>query len=143
MRYNVLHVTSSMTWEKSMSEQHSGSTKAEAQAASPYGYPYWDWVAREDPEYVKARGPLSELSVGEGRELSIKYREMVIIGILAFRGRQSGVVAHMRRAIAHGATKRELLEAIQSAAVPGGGPTFSTGVQALMQLDSEGAFKNG
>jgi alkylhydroperoxidase/carboxymuconolactone decarboxylase family protein YurZ len=53
---------------------------------------------------------------------------MVIIGILAFRGRQSGVIAHMSRAIAYGATKRELLEAIQSAAVPGGGPTFSTGV---------------
>lgn len=35
---------------------------------SPYGYPYWEWVAREDPE-------------------------MVIIGILAFRGRKEGVVA--------------------------------------------------
>jgi alkylhydroperoxidase/carboxymuconolactone decarboxylase family protein YurZ len=110
-------------------------------AASPYGYPFWDWVAREDPEYVKARQPLSALSIGEGKELSIRHREMVIIGILAYRGRQEGVVAHMRRAIQHGATKRELLEAIQSAAVPGGGPTFSTGVQALMQLDQEGAFK--
>jgi alkylhydroperoxidase/carboxymuconolactone decarboxylase family protein YurZ len=43
----------------------------------------------------------------------------------------------------HGATKRELLEAIHSAAVPGGGPTFSTGAQALMQLDQEGVFKAG
>ena len=51
---------------------------------SPYGYPYWEWVAREDPEYVAARQPLSELSIGVGKELSIKYREMVIIGILAF-----------------------------------------------------------
>lgn len=126
-----------------MSESQHGAHQSEPQATSPYGYPYWDWVAREDPEYVKARGPLSELSVGEGRELSIKYREMVIIGILAFRGRKEGVVAHMRRAVAHGATKRELLEAIQSAAVPGGGPTFSVGVQALMQLDGEGALKNG
>ena len=126
-----------------MSEQHGGSNQPEAQTSSPYGYPYWDWVAREDPEYVKARGPLSELSVGEGREFSIKYREMVISGILAYRGRKEGVVAHMRRAIAHGASKRELLESIQSAAVPGGGPTFSVGVQALMQLDAEGAFKNG
>lgn len=112
-------------------------------SASPYGYPFWDWVAKEDPEYVKARQPLSDLSIGEGKELSIKYREMVIIGILAHRGRQEGVMAHMRRAIDHGATKRELLEAIQSAAVPGGGPTFSTGAQALMQLDHEDAFKNG
>ena len=68
----------------------------------------------------------------------MKYREMVIIGILAFRGRKEGVVAHMRRAIEHGATKRELLEAIQSAAVPGGGPCFSTGAQALMELDRAG-----
>lgn len=117
-----------------------GAGKPGAKAVSPYGYPFWEWVAREDPEYVRARQPLSELSIGEGKELSVKYREMVIIGILAFRGRQDGVVAHMRRAIEHGATKRELLEAVQSAAVPGGGPTFSAGANALMQLDREGAF---
>jgi alkylhydroperoxidase/carboxymuconolactone decarboxylase family protein YurZ len=115
--------------------------KMNGKAASPYGYPFWDWVAREDPEYVAARQPLSQLSIGEGKALSIKHREMVIIGILAFRGRKEGVVAHMRRAIEHGATKRELLEAIQSAAVPGGGPAFSTGAQALMELDHAGAFK--
>ena len=126
-----------------MSEEQSSTSKSLAQQASPYGYPFWEWVAREDPEYARARAPLAELSVGEGKALSIKYREMVIIGILAFRGRQEGIVAHMRRAIAHGATKRELLEAIESAAIPGGGPTFSAGVRALMQLDAEGAFKNG
>jgi len=115
--------------------------QVDGKTASPYGYPFWDWVAKEDPEYVLARQPLSGLSVGEGKELSIKHREMVIIGILAFRGREEGVVTHMRRAIQHGATKRELLEAIQSAAVPGGGPTFSTGVQALMKVERDGAFK--
>ena len=115
--------------------------KVDGKPASPYGYPFWDWVAKEDPDYVLARQPLSELSVGEGKELSIKHREMVIIGILAFRGREEGVATHMRRAIQHGATKRELLEAIQSAAVPGGGPTFSTGVQALMKVERDGAFK--
>jgi len=107
------------------------SEKVDGKTASPYGYPFWDWMAKEDPEYVKARGPLSALSVGEGKELSIKHREMVIIGILAYRGREDGVVTHMRRAVQHGATKR----------VPGGGPTLSSGVQALMQLDREGAFK--
>jgi alkylhydroperoxidase/carboxymuconolactone decarboxylase family protein YurZ len=127
-----------------MSEQHSASDQSLGQATSPYGYAYWEWVAREDPEYAKARIPLSELSVGEGKALAIKYREMVTIGILAFRGAsQEGMLAHMRRAIQHGATKRELLEAMESAAVPGGGPTFATGVRTLMQLDAEGAFKNG
>jgi alkylhydroperoxidase/carboxymuconolactone decarboxylase family protein YurZ len=110
-------------------------------ASSPYGYAWADWLAREDPDYASARQPASALSTGAGKELSIKHREMVIIGILAFRGRQDGVVAHMRRAIQHGATKRELLEAIEAAALPGGGPTLSEGVQALMQLEHEGAFR--
>jgi alkylhydroperoxidase/carboxymuconolactone decarboxylase family protein YurZ len=112
-------------------------------SASPYGYAHSEWLAKEDPEYAAARQPLSDLSIGEGKELSIKHREMVIIGILAFRGRQEGIVAHMRRAIQHGATKRELLEGIQAAAVPGGGPTLSAGVQALMQIEAARGFKNG
>ena len=125
-----------------MSERKSAKPAGKAKgASSPYGYPWSDWLAREDPEYARAREPVSALSTGEGKELSIKHREMVIIGILAFRGRQEGVVAHMRRAIQHGATKRELLEATQAAAVPGGGPTLSAGVQALMQLEKEGAFR--
>jgi alkylhydroperoxidase/carboxymuconolactone decarboxylase family protein YurZ len=114
--------------------------KSAAPAGSPYGYPWASWLAREDPEYAAARGPVSAISVGEGKELSVKHKEMVIIGILAFRGREDGIVAHMRRAVEHGATKRELLEAVYAAAVPGGGPTLSAGVKALMELESEGAF---
>src|SRR5207247_2952388 len=126
------HGVGPSTAEALMSEQHSEADKSLAQATSPYGYAYWEWVAREDPEYAKARIPLSELSVGEGKALAIKYREMVIIGILAYRGAgQEGMLAHMRRAIQHGATKRELLEAIESAAVPGGGPTFAAGARTL------------
>jgi alkylhydroperoxidase/carboxymuconolactone decarboxylase family protein YurZ len=117
-----------------------GKKKPAVKSASVYGYPWATWLAREDPDYAAARQPISALSVGEGKALSIKYREMVIIGILAFRGRDEGVVAHMRRAVEHGATRRELLEAIQAAAVPGGGPTLSSGVQGLMQLEAEGAF---
>lgn len=113
-----------------------------AKGGSPYGYAFTDWLAKEDPEFMRARAPLSTLSFGEGKELSVKYKEMVIIGILAFRGTKDGVVAHMRRAVEHGATKRELLEAIQAAAVPGGGPTLSTGVQGLMELERTGAFKS-
>jgi len=58
----------------------------------------------------------------------------------ADHARDEGVVTHMRRAVEHGATKRELLEAVYAAAVPGGGPTLSSGVQAIMQLEREGAF---
>ena len=122
-------------------KKNGGSAKAAPKSASVYGYPWAKWLASEDPDYAAARGPVSALSVGDGKALSIKYREMVIIGILAFRGRDDGVVAHMRRAAEHGATKRELLEAVYAAAVPGGGPTLASGVQAIMELEKDGAFK--
>ena len=119
----------------------SGRKKAGSGARSPYGHAWTEWLAREAPEYAAARQAVSTMSVSEGKELSVRHREMVIVGILAFRGRTDGVVAHMRRAIDHGATKRELLEAVQAAAVPGGGPTLSAGVTALMTLEAEGAFR--
>jgi alkylhydroperoxidase/carboxymuconolactone decarboxylase family protein YurZ len=123
-----------------MTEQHRASD--EVTALNPYGYSWWEWVAREAPDYVKARNAMAAQVAGEGQQLSIKYREMIMIAILAYQSRQQAVVAHMRRAIAHGATKCELLEALQSAAYPAGAPTFSVGVQALIQLDEEGVFAN-
>ena len=114
-----------------------------SEQANAYGYAWKDWLAKEDPAYINVNQPFSDYSAGEGEALSIKYREMVMIGILAFRGRQEAVVAHMRRAIAHGATRRELLEALYAAQVPGGGPTLAVGVLALMQLEQEGVFKSG
>jgi alkylhydroperoxidase/carboxymuconolactone decarboxylase family protein YurZ len=96
---------------------------SDPKASSPYGYPWAEWLAREDPQYAAARAPVSALSVGEGKELSIKHREMVIIGILVSRarGRRGGPCAGP----SSGATKRELLEAVEAAAVLGGGPTLS------------------
>ena len=42
----------------------SNGQKVDGKAASPYGYPFWDWVAKEDPDYIRAREPVSELSLG-------------------------------------------------------------------------------
>jgi len=64
----------------------------------------------------------------------------VVLGVLASRGLQYGVEAHMRRAMQYGATKEELFEAIKAAAVPGGGVAYSVGVRALQVLEQDGAF---
>jgi AhpD family alkylhydroperoxidase len=78
--------------------------------------------------------------VGEEGTLSVKVKELVVLGVLASHGLQYGVEAHMRRAIAYGATKEEWFEAIKAAAVPGGGVAYSVGVRALQALDQEGAL---
>jgi AhpD family alkylhydroperoxidase len=99
-----------------------------------------DWAAQLDPAYAAARAAVRRLSVGEDGALSVKVKEFVVLGILASRGLQYGVEAHMRRALAHGATKNELFEAIKAAAVPGGGVAYSVGVRALQALEQDGAF---
>jgi AhpD family alkylhydroperoxidase len=107
---------------------------------NPYGYSEMEWAAQLDPAYATARAEVRRLSVGEEGTLSVKVKELVVIGVLASRGLQYGVEAHMRRAFDYGATKEELFEAIKAAAVPGGGVAYSVGVRALQTLEQEGAF---
>src|SRR5207244_11181875 len=107
---------------------------------NPYGYSDMDWAAQLDPTYAAARAEVRRLSVGEDGTLSVKVKELIVLGILASRGLQYGVEAHMRRAMDYGATKEELFEAIKAAAVPGGGVAYSVGGRALQALDQEGAL---
>jgi AhpD family alkylhydroperoxidase len=107
---------------------------------NPYGYSEMDWAAQLDPAYAAARAEVRRLSVGEEGTLSVKVKELVVMGVLASRGLQYGVAAHMRRAIEYGATKEELFEAIKAAAVPGGGGAYSVGIRALQELEQDGAF---
>jgi alkylhydroperoxidase/carboxymuconolactone decarboxylase family protein YurZ len=47
-------------------------------------------------------------------------------------------VNHIKRAFEHGATRAEVIGALEAAAIPGGAPTFLTGVRALLKsLDGE------
>jgi AhpD family alkylhydroperoxidase len=107
---------------------------------NPYGYSDMDWAAQLDPAYAAARAAVRRLSVGEEGTLSVKVKEFVVLGVLASRGLQYGVEAHMRRAIEYGATKEELFEAIKAAAIPGGGVAYSVGVRALQALEQAGVF---
>jgi len=115
-------------------------TKPSEDLNNPYGYSDMDWAVPLDPAYAAARAEVRRLSVGEEGTLSVKVKECVVMEILASRGLQYGVEAHMRRALAHGATKDELFEAVKAAAVPGGGVAYSVGVRALQALEQDGAF---
>src|SRR5438093_11382010 len=107
---------------------------------NPYGYSEMDWAAQLDPAYAAARAEVRRLSVGEDGTLSVKVKELIVLGILVSRGLQYGVEAHMRRALDYGATRDELFEAIKAAAVPGGGVAYSVGIRALQALEQDGAF---
>ena len=108
-------------------------TQPSKDVKNPYGYTEMDWAAQLDPPYAAARAEVRRLSVGEEGTLSVKVKEFVVMGVLASRGLQYGMAAHMRRAIEYGATKEELFEAIKAAAVPGGGVAYSVDPRAHLR----------
>jgi AhpD family alkylhydroperoxidase len=96
-----------------------------------------NYVARIDPDFMEAYNNLYNNGLRAGKALPVKTRELVAIAILAYRTRDDAVYEHMKRALRHGATQQELLEAIETTLIPGGGPTFDTGIRALMRIVEE------
>ncbi|MHB1315998.1 MAG: carboxymuconolactone decarboxylase family protein [Christensenellales bacterium] len=98
-----------------------------------YMYPEWEFAARNDPDFLRAYNDLYTSALNGGRALSTIERELVACAVLCFRGKVEGIVTHIVRAFKLGASKQQMLEAIETTIVPGGAPTFSTGLTALMQ----------
>ncbi len=100
-----------------------------------YLYPEWELVARRDPEFFAAYDGLYTEALASNRGLPIKYRELVALGILAFRGAGADAIAnHIRRAVRHGATPAEVLGALEATIVPGGAVTFLNGIRGLARV---------
>src|SRR5712691_7759663 len=57
---------------------------------NPYGYSEMDWAEQLDPAYAAARAEVRRLSVGEDGTLSVKVKELIVLGVLASRGLQCG-----------------------------------------------------
>src|SRR5262245_37755130 len=140
--YALLYDISSLPCRPSGGCMPAKTMKQSEDVHNPYGYSEMDWAAQLDPAYAAARAEVRRLSVGEEGTLSVKVKELIVLGILASRGLQYGVETHMRRALDYGATKEELFEAIKAAAVPGGGVAYSVGEGVSHVLDlSEGSSK--
>lgn len=85
-----------------------------------------------------------EHSADEPRKqlLEVKTREFVAIAALAQRGAAPDRIArHMRRAVEHGATHRQILAVAETLVVPGGAPTFLRVIEALMLIIDEDRAK--
>jgi AhpD family alkylhydroperoxidase len=104
-----------------------------------YVSPAWEYAADKDVDFQEAYENLYQRALGAGKALPVKTRELIAIGILAYRGAEEAVYKHMQRALRNGATAQELYEAIETTIVPGGAPAYSVGLRALMRL--EGADK--
>jgi alkylhydroperoxidase/carboxymuconolactone decarboxylase family protein YurZ len=95
------------------------------------------YLAHRDIGFIENYDNLYNSSLQDGKELPAKYRELVCIGILAHRGFEDICVSHIKRALKLGATKQEVLDAIETMMIPGGAPTFGVAMNALMKIEKE------
>lgn len=105
--------------------------------ARGYLPPAWVYMVDKDVDFMESYNELYERGLTDGKALSAKTREFIAIAILAFRGQENAVYLHAKRALELGATKQELLEAIETTIIPGGAVTFGTGLSALMRIEAE------
>ncbi|OGA52950.1 MAG: hypothetical protein A3G24_17790 [Betaproteobacteria bacterium RIFCSPLOWO2_12_FULL_62_13] len=98
----------------------------------------YNLIAELDPEYFeKLKGLYVDGTFGREGALPRKTKELIMVGITCALSRARGVRLHSERALALGATPREILEAVEVAAIPGGMPGLWLGVETLQDILKE------
>ena len=95
----------------------------------------YDIIAQLDPEYFeKLKGLYVDGTFGRDGALPRKTKELIMVGICCALNRPRGVRLHSERALTLGAAPREVLEAVEVAAIPGGMPGLWLGVETLQEI---------
>jgi alkylhydroperoxidase/carboxymuconolactone decarboxylase family protein YurZ len=95
------------------------------------------WLARTDFAYANALSALERVVWRrDERALELRYRELMAAVILGCRA-DHAIEAHLRRALAAGATLRELVEAFEVAAILGGFPAIHHALPYFSRLHQE------
>jgi 4-carboxymuconolactone decarboxylase len=95
----------------------------------------YDIIAKLDPEYFeKLKGIYVDATFGREGALPRKTKELIMVGITCALNRPRGVKLHSERALTLGASPREVLEAMEVAAIPGGMPGLWLGVETLEEV---------
>ena len=95
----------------------------------------YDVIARLDPEYFeKLKGLYVDATFGRDGALPRKTKDLIMVGITCALRAPRGVRIHSERALTLGASPREVLEAMEVAAIPGGMPGLWLGVETLQDI---------
>lgn len=95
----------------------------------------YEIIAKLDPEYFeKLKALYVDGTFGREGALPRKIKELIMVGITCALNRPRGVRLHTERALTCGATPREVLEAMEVAAIPGGMPGLWLGADTLQEV---------
>lgn len=101
----------------------------------PRGYIHeWHiYLAQRRPELLDLWEQLTR-SAGRTSHLPAKYRECVYVGVLSAIGEEAVAKNHMHKALDHGATEQELIDAVLAGFNPTGAITLVHGLKALVEV---------
>jgi alkylhydroperoxidase/carboxymuconolactone decarboxylase family protein YurZ len=103
----------------------------------PSSFPEYELLRRYLPDYDRLRRAYATAAYDpKESELPLKFREILGAAILCYRGYPTAGF-HFRRAIVHGATMREILEAVQCVALSGGSPTLHFALAQLGPIQAD------
>jgi alkylhydroperoxidase/carboxymuconolactone decarboxylase family protein YurZ len=104
----------------------------------PRGYIHeWHlYLAQRRPEVLDHWEQLTR-TANRTSALPPRYRECVYVGVLSAIGEEDAARNHMHKALDHGATEEELLDAVLAAFNPTGALTMVHGVRALVEVLQE------
>ena len=106
-----------------------------------YSPPWLRFMGEIDLEFLETYNALYELNGSRSVHLSLKVKELITVAALAVERQDSGNRTHIRRALGLGATKEEIVEALQAASFHTGALTLVYGVNSLRavleELESE------
>ncbi len=95
-------------------------------------------IIKLDPEYSEhLKGIYVDATFGRDGALPRKTKELIMVGITCAINRPRGVKLHSQRALQLGATPKEILEAMEVAAIPAGMPSLWLGVETLQEILKE------
>jgi len=95
----------------------------------------YEVIANLDPDYFdKLKVIYVDGTFGRDGALARKTKELIMVGITCALRVQRGIRIHSERALALGASPREVLEAMEVAAIPGGMPGLWLGVETLQDI---------
>ena len=95
-----------------------------------------DWLRDAYPEVHDARSRMARAVMAADTALPLRLKEIVAVVVLAYR-HDPTIETHMRRALAAGATIREIIEAIMAVCTPGGQPSLHHATPHLKTLIDE------
>jgi 4-carboxymuconolactone decarboxylase len=91
-------------------------------------------LSEEDPEFLKCYESLVSEAYSSERTLDKKVKEFIFIAaLMALRAEKHHIVNHMKLAMQHGASKREVLELLECIYPPCGTLSFMNAVNAFKE----------